>query len=92
MLKLIAPALFALAATATAASALTISNTSDKEVTVGLDHGDKETTHKIAPGKSLSLKDDCKQGCGVTGPWSYSKMAMNGDKIETDGKPLVVVD
>lgn len=92
MMKVIAPAVAALLVTSTAASALTVTNNGSNEITIGLDMGNKESVHKIAPGKSAEFKSECKDGCGVTGPWGYSKVAGTGDKIETDGKPLVTVE
>lgn len=92
MLKVFASTIAALFITASAASALTVTNTSDKEISIGLDMGDKEAVHKIAAGKSANFDKECKDGCGLTGPWGYSKWAMAGDKVETDGKPLVTVD
>lgn len=91
MLKAFFPALAALAATATAGAALTVTNKDSKEHTIGLDMGDKETVHKIPAGQSVTFKNECDNGCGVTGPWSFSWMAKTGDTIVTDGKPLVTV-
>ena len=71
------------------ALALTVTNKDGKEHTIGLDMGDKETVHKIPAGQSVTFKDECKDGCGVTGPWGYSKMAKTGDTITTDGKSLI---
>jgi hypothetical protein len=73
------------------ALALTVTNKDSKEHTIGLDMGNKETVHTIPAGQSLTFKKECDEGCGVTGPWGFSWMARTGDKIETDGKPLVTV-
>jgi hypothetical protein len=71
------------------AAAATVKNTGSSEITIGVDHGDKELTKSIGPGESAKL--DCKDGCGVTGPWGFSWMASEGDTVTTDGKPLVTV-
>lgn len=73
------------------ALALTVTNKDSKEHTIGLDLGDKESVHKIPAGQSLTFKNECDEGCGVTGPWGFSWMAKTGEKIETDGRPLVTV-
>jgi hypothetical protein len=88
MLKSAATALMVVLASATAASALTVSNKSDKEVTIGLDQGNKESVHKIAAGKAVTFKNECDEHCGVTGPWNFSWWAKTGDTIETDGSCL----
>ena len=72
----------------TGAHALTINNKSDKEISVGLDQGDKESVHKIAAGKSMTFKNECDNHCGVTGPWNFSWWAKTGDTIDTDGSSL----
>lgn len=72
----------------TGAHALTINNKSDKEISVGLDQGDKETVHKIAAGKSMTFKNECDNHCGVTGPWNFSWWAKTGDTIDTNGTSL----
>jgi hypothetical protein len=91
MKTLIVPSLALLVLSTGTANALTISNTSDKEVAIGLDMGDKEAVHKIAGGKSVTFKNECDNACGVTGPWGFSKMAKTGETITTDGKSLVNV-
>ena len=77
-----------LAASVTAASALTITNKSQREIVVGVHEGRKATVHKIPAGKSLTLKNECDQNCGITGPWNFSWKAKTGDNIETDGTCL----
>lgn len=64
-----------------AASALTLTNNEDAEITIGADAGNTETVHKIAAGKSLDLSNDCPAGCGLTGPWGYSHLALKGDTL-----------
>ena len=91
MLKVLIPALAALGLTLSAANALTITNNDSKEHTIGVDMGNSESVHKIPAGKSMSLESECDDGCGVTGPWSFSRIAKTGDTIVTDGKPLVTV-
>lgn len=73
------------------ALALTVTNKNTKEHAIGLDLGNQESVHKIPAGQSVTFKNECDEGCGVTGPWGFSWMAKTGDKIETDGKPLVTV-
>jgi hypothetical protein len=34
---------------------------------------------------------ECKDGCGVSGPWSFSWKASGDDVITTDGRSLVTV-
>jgi len=67
------------------AMALAITNTGKDAQTVGIDRGAKEEVLKIGAGKTVTVKG-CKDGCGVTGPWGYSKYSVAGDKIEFDGK------
>ena len=71
------------------ALALTVTNRDSKEHTIGLDMGNKESVHAIPAGQSITFKNECDEGCGVTGPWGYSIMAKTGEKIETDGKSRV---
>jgi hypothetical protein len=70
-------------------TAVTVKNTSSTEVTVGVDWGSKEKIETIPAGKSVSF--DCKDGCGVTGPWGFSWQAAGKDEITTDGTALVTV-
>ena len=72
-----------------AASAVTVKNTSDKEITIGIDRGDDEKTQKIGAGESVQL--ECKEQCGVTGPWGFSWMAKGDATISSDGQSLVNV-
>lgn len=85
MFKSATAALVLVLGSATAASALTISNTGSKDFEIGLDQGDKETVHKVPAGKSINFKSECNDGCGVTGPWNYSWMAKTGETISSDG-------
>lgn len=66
------------------ASALTLTNKDKEEHVIGVDMGAKEETHKVAAGASVTLKG-CDDGCGVTGPWQYSRMLKTGDKVDFDG-------
>lgn len=91
MMKTLAAGIVVSMLAATPAFALTVTNESAEEVTVGLDMGNKEGTHKIPAGQSVSFKSECNDGCGLTGPWGFSWMAATGDKISTDGKPLVTI-
>jgi hypothetical protein len=79
----------ALLATAGTAAAVTVKNNSDAEISIGVDWGDKAEVKNVAAGKSVSF--DCKDGCGVTGPWGFSWMAKGDETIPTDGKSLVTV-
>ncbi len=83
-----ATAAFALALTGTA-SAVTVKNTSSGEFTIGVDLGSEEKIETIAAGKEVKL--DCKDGCGVTGPWGFSWMAKGDDVISSNGQSLVSV-
>jgi hypothetical protein len=71
------------------AAAVTVNNTSNAEISIGVDWGSKEKAETIPAGKSVTF--ECKDGCGVSGPWSFSWMAKGDDVITTDGKPLVTV-
>lgn len=68
------------------ALAVTVSNDSDKEITIGIDRGSSENVQQVAAGKSVNL--DCKEGCGVTGPWGFSWMAQGNDSFKTNGRSL----
>ncbi|MFN3624745.1 MAG: hypothetical protein ACK4TP_11865 [Hyphomicrobium sp.] len=83
-----AAAAFALAMTGTA-SAVTVKNTSSGEFTIGVDLGNEEKVETIAAGKEVKL--DCKEGCGVTGPWGFSWFAKGDDVISSNGQALVTV-
>lgn len=81
----LAIAAFALAASP--AMALTIENKDKAELKVGIDEGNVEHVETVAGGKSGDLSAKCKEGCGLTGPWGFSWMAMPGDKLTfNDGK------
>jgi hypothetical protein len=71
------------------AAAVTVKNASKAEVTIGVDYGSKEKVETIAAGKSVTF--ECKEGCGVTGPWGFSWKASGDDEIVTDGTSLVTV-
>ena len=79
----------ALLLTVGAAGAVTVKNTGSAEFTIGVDKGAEEKVETVAAGKSVKL--DCKDGCGVTGPWGFSWMASGDDEIASDGTPLVTV-
>ena len=87
-LKLLAAAT-AVALMAGPAAAVTVKNASSAEVTIGVDWGSKEKVETIPAGKSVSF--DCKEGCGVSGPWGFSWKASGKDEITTDGTSLVTV-
>jgi hypothetical protein len=70
------------------ANALTLTNKDKAEHSIGVDMGAKEEVHKVAAGASVTIKG-CDDGCGVTGPWNFSRMLKTGDKIDFDGKSPV---
>jgi len=76
-------------AMAAPASAVTVKNTSSGEFTIGIDFGSSEKIETIAAGKEVTF--DCKDGCGVTGPWGFSWMAKGDDVISSSGQSLVSV-
>jgi hypothetical protein len=76
-------------AMAVPAQAVTVKNTSAGEFTIGVDMGDTEKVETIAAGKEVKL--ECKDGCGVTGPWGFSWMAKGDDVISSNGASLVSV-
>ena len=69
------------------ASAVTVKNNSSKQISIGIDRGDKESVEKIDA--NASAKFDCKEQCGFTGPWGFSWMAKGDETITTDGNSLV---
>jgi hypothetical protein len=71
------------------AAAVTVKNTSNAEISIGVDYGSKSDVKNVPAGKSVTF--DCPDGCGVTGPWGFSWMAKGDDVIPTDGKSLVTV-
>lgn len=71
------------------ASAVTVKNTSSGEFTIGVDLGNEEKVETIAAGKEVKV--ECKDGCGVTGPWGFSWFAKPGDTISSNGQALVTV-
>jgi hypothetical protein len=71
------------------AAAVTVKNNSNAEITIGVDWGSKEKVETIPAGKSVTV--ECKEGCGVTGPWGFSWKASGNDEIVTDGTALVTV-
>ncbi len=64
--------------------ALTLTNKDKADHTVGIDMGASEKVEKIAAGKSVTV-EGCDDGCGVTGPWNYTRMLKTGDKVSFDG-------
>lgn len=86
-LKLLTSSALALLMLTGSAAAVTVKNTSGEEISIGVDHGANEKIEKIGAGKSVKL--DCSEQCGVTGPWGFSWMAKGDETIETDGQSLV---
>ncbi len=74
---------------------MTVKNTSGKEITIGINYGCQAKVAKVPAGNKVpagkSLSFDCKEGCGVTGPWSFLWMAKGSDTFTTNGKDLVDV-
>lgn len=89
MTKLIvfSASLAALALQATAAAAVTVTNTDSKDHKIAITWAKKQTVEPVAAGKSI--KFDCPEDCGVSGPWGFSWMAKGNDTITTNGKSLV---
>lgn len=71
------------------AAAATVTNKAGSDITIGVDKGASEKTQTVGAGKSVKL--DCPEGCGVTGPWGFSWMVAEGDTITSDGSSLVTV-
>jgi hypothetical protein len=71
----------ALMLAASPAAALTIENQDKAELKVGIDEGNVEHVKTVPAGKSADLSAQCKDGCGLTGPWGFSWMAKPGDKL-----------
>jgi len=71
------------------AAAATVKNTSDGEFTIGVDLGNTEKVEAVGAGKEVKI--DCKDGCGVTGPWGFSWMVKDGDVISSNGQSLISV-
>ena len=89
IVKALAFAIAASVAFAAPAYAVTVENKSAEAVKIGIDYGAKEEVQDVAAQKSV--KFDCPDGCGVTGPWGFSWMAQGDDTISTNGKSLVAV-
>lgn len=77
----------ALCLMAVPASAVTVTNISAGEITIGIDYGDKEKVETIPAGKAVTF--ECKELCGVTGPWGFSWKAKGDDTITSDGHSMV---
>jgi uncharacterized membrane protein len=86
-LKTLMSSAVALVLIAGPAAAVTVKNTSGKEISFGIDYASKGQIKKLGPGQSVTF--ECKDGCGVTGPWGFSWMAKGNDTISTNGKSLV---
>lgn len=88
----VATAFTVLSLAAIPVAALTIKNTSSKDVSVAVDNGADEKVYQIPAGGSVDVKEDCSSDCAVTGPWGYSRMLSQTDTLETDGGSLVTAD
>jgi hypothetical protein len=89
--KVIALATTIIAATTLPAAALTVKNSGASEITFGVDTGPSEKVYTLAPATEVKVNEDCSNGCSMSGPWGYSRAAMTGDTVETDGTSLVTV-
>lgn len=87
VLKALLPSAGALLLLAGQAAAVTVENTSKKEISIGIDYGAKEEVKEVGAGKSATF--ECDEGCGVTGPWGFSWMAEGDAAFTTDGSRLV---
>jgi hypothetical protein len=88
MIGRIAVSALVLSLTATGAFALTVTNKTSKDTTIGVDYGNKEVVEKVAGGQSVKIKGCNKDDCGITGPWGYSWMAKSGDTLVFDDHGL----
>jgi hypothetical protein len=86
-LKTLMSSAVALVLIAGPAAAVTVKNTSGKEISFGIDYGSKQEVKKLPAGQSATF--ECKDDCGVTGPWGYSWMASGNDTMSTNGKSLI---
>jgi hypothetical protein len=85
----LAATLAAIVVLAAPAHAVTVENKSDDAIKIGVDYGHNEEVKDVAAQKSV--KFDCPDGCGVTGPWGFSWMAQGDDVITSDGNSLIAV-
>lgn len=69
------------------AMALTIENHDAEQLRLGIDEGATEHVVFVDAGQSADFSEQCKDGCGLTGPWGFSHMAAAGDSLTfKDGK------
>lgn len=81
MMKIAFGAVGFLAIAAVPATALTVSNLSDKSQNVTADLGVAEPMTTIDPGKSATI--ECPDGCELRGTtYSYGLAVRNGDRVE----------
>lgn len=73
-------------------AALTIQNSSSKDVSIAVDNGSEESVYQIPAGGSVEVKQDCSSDCAVTGPWGFSRLVAQNATIDTDGSSLVTVE
>lgn len=78
-----------LAAAAIPVAALTIKNTSGKDISIAVDNGTDEAVYQVPAGGAVDVREDCSADCAVTGPWGYSRLVPENATIETDGASLV---
>jgi hypothetical protein len=89
VLRSLAVASFSTLLASAPALAVTVTNSSATEQSIGIDVGAKETVHKIPAGQSVTFAKECGADCAVTGPWGFSRRVKSGEMINTDGTSLV---
>jgi len=85
----IAASLVGISIAAIPVAALTVKNNAGQDITIGVDTGATEQVYKVPAKGSVDVKEDCSEGCGLTGPWGFSRMVTENDAIDTDGTSLV---
>lgn len=91
LMRRAAVAVAVLSVAAIPVAALTIKNSSTEDVKIAVDTGSSETVYTVPAGGSVEAREDCSAACGVTGPWSYSRLVNQNAVIDTDGTSLITV-
>lgn len=89
MLKTALASILALGLMSGTASALVVTNNDSAEHKIGVDMGNEERVETIAAGGTVDLSKSCQKGCGITGPWGYSRMAKTGEDFAFDKNGVV---
>jgi hypothetical protein len=71
------------------AAAVTVKNTGGKPFEIGIDYGAKSTVQNVPADKAVTFQ--CKEGCGVSGPWGFSWLAKGDDSFTSNGQSLSTV-